>query len=189
MRDLTAVVPWAKSVIKIICVFSIVTSCSPGRFINNKSLNNDEYAVIDAYFRDSTNIKVPFYYKTSKDRKWGQYLEIEFMESEGFFNRFNLTKNELEMLLPQELLNEFKAQVENLKIHKLEKEELQEIEPVKSLKRAEYWTLSKPIIIKNIAIFRMKATKHEPISIVILTEKDGTWYPRHLFWEKYLTTD
>lgn len=187
MKDLTAAVPWAKSVIRNISLLFLIYSCSSTKNQIKNDLLREEYDVINAYF-GSIESPTKIYYRTSKDNDWGKYINIDIMISEECFPVYGLSKKELEDMFPAPLIDEFKKEVKRLKSFKLQESGLKkEIMPVKTLVQADYKNISKPIIIGDIAILRRAFGKRKnEIRITILEKKNNMWVNRYTYCERLM---
>ncbi len=190
MKDLTAVVPWAKNVIRSISLLLLICSCSATKNQSKNDLSKDEYDVINAEY-NLLEKPMPLYHKTSNDNDWDNYINIDTMLNERCLPIFDvLSKKELEDLFPEPLIAKFKNEVKRLKSYKLQETRLKkEIALVKSLEKAKFQKISKPIIIDNIAILQIsfgKRKREDEIKIHILEKIDGKWAQRYTYCERLI---
>lgn len=146
-----------------------------------------EYQLIDAFFKPIGNRGVRVLHpRTSKDKAWASLLEVDRIIDRMGLGTY-VSDAEIKRLLTPALLDSIKTRIARSVPVRLDQEPLRHVR----LERTADRSISMPIIIGDIAIFRRVSELDIPIHI--LRKENGQWKIIYTFYEKLIliesTTD
>ena len=171
MKDLVKGMPKALSVnngITLVIIFVIVigvSSCAAFQS-QNRYVSHQQYQVINDFFDARNSDKAALiYYKTYENKAWKDLFNREdIIELSGIPS--SVTTIEIKKILNNEVLDSIKFKIEASKSLKLDGDNLKNIMLSKSLKKVDGYSISVPIIVGSIAIFRRTSKLETPIHIM-----------------------
>lgn len=194
MEDMVTITQKAQNVISIILInlFTCITMAQNSSF---QEISDDEYEVINAFFdrgNEKINATVHIYYKTYSDKGWSNYFTFEDLNfitgNVGIGS--SISDDELKKLLTKDVLSKFYDGIyalQSCKISKTKiKSKIRNIQLVKSFDTQEDYRkdvirISKPIIVYDLAIFRIIRPNEAPI--FFLKRENNKWKVIYVTYE------
>lgn len=186
MKDMVTVTQQELNVISII-LFNLFTCVILAQNSSFEEISDAEYEVINDFFdrgNDEINETVYIYYKTYSDKGWSIYFTYEDLNliTGNVGIPTTISDEELKKLLPKDVLRKFYNGIyalQSCKISKTKiKPKIRNIRLVKSFDtrkdfKKDVIRISKPIIVNDLAIFRIIHPNYAPI--FILKREDNEW--------------
>ncbi len=154
-------------------------SCATSQTVD-KSLTSLEYEIINDFFSSPNGISaVTINHKTYEDKDWASLFNHEnITELSG--NPSYVSDEEIMKILNDKVLDSIKSKILLSKPVRLENDRLNNVK----LSNSVDYSISAPIIINDIAIFRKKSDLEVPI--YILKFNNGNWEIIYTFYEKLI---
>jgi hypothetical protein len=186
MKDMVTVMQKARNVISVILInlFTCVILAQNSSF---EEISDAEYEVINDFFdrgNDEINETVYIYYKTYSDKGWSIYFTYEDLNliTGNVGIPTAISDEELKKLLPKDVLRKFYNGIYDLQSCKISKTKIKpkisNIHLVKSFDtrkdfKKDVIRISKPIIVNDLAIFRVIRPNEAPI--FFLKRENNEW--------------